>query len=369
MVIGVPREIKSHEYRVAVTPGGVRELVSGGHDVIVEHSAGLGSGFPDEAYKLAGASLAPRERLFGEAGLIVKVKEPMPSEYGLLREGQAIFTFLHLASNRELAEFLLEKNITALGYETVEEKGALPLLAPMSEIAGRMSPIVASFYLQKPRGGSGILPPGAPGVPPANALILGAGVVGTNAARVALALGMRVAVVNRGIERLRRLDELFEGRAVTLPSESDVIAEWIKQADIVVGAVLLPGAKTPRLVSAAMVSTMKKGSVIVDVSVDQGGCMETTRPTTHDDPVYEVEGVVHYAVSNMPGAYPRTATLALTNSTIAYVKRLASLGVERAIREDPSLRTAVNVHRGNVLHRGLAESLGFPLGEAMGAMP
>lgn len=369
MVIGVPREVKSHEYRVAATPEGVRELVSGGHDVIVEHSAGSGSGFPDGEYERAGASLAGREELFGKAGLIVKVKEPLPSEFGLLREGQAIFTFLHLASNRELAEFLLKKNITALGYETLEEGGALPLLAPMSEIAGRMSPIVASYYLQKPHGGSGLLPPGAPGVPPANALILGAGVVGTNAARVALALGMRVAVVNRGIERLRQLDELFGGRATTLPSASDVLAEEIKQADVVVGAVLLPGAKTPRLVTSGMVSAMKKGSVIVDVSVDQGGCVETTRPTTHEDPVYEVEGVVHYAVSNMPGAYPRTATLALTNSTLPYLKRLAALGVERAMREDPAIRTAVNAHRGDVLHRGLAESLGIPLGPPMGETP
>lgn len=369
MVIGVPREVKSHEYRVAATPHGVRELVSAGHGVIVEHSAGLGSGFPDDEYERAGATLADGEELFGKADLIVKVKEPMPEEYDFLREGQAIFTFLHLASNRELTDFLLKKNITALGYETLEVRGTLPLLAPMSEIAGRMSPIVASFYLQKSCGGSGLLSPGVPGVPPAYALILGAGVVGTNAARIALALGMRVAVVNRGIERLRQLDELFGGLATTLPSASDTIAEQIRKADIVVGAVLIPGEKTPRLVTSGMVSTMKKGSVIVDVSVDQGGCVETTRPTTHDDPVYEAEGVVHYAVANMPGAYPRTATLALGGSTLPYVKRLADMGVERAMREDPSIQSAVNVHRGDILHRGLAESLGLPLGRPLEAMP
>lgn len=362
MVIGIPRETKRHEYRVSIIPAGVRDLTSLGHRVLVEPSAGLGSGFTDEDYEGAGAELAKREEVFGSE-LLVKVKEPSPEEYGLLKEGGCLFTFLHLAANTELLSVLLDKNMTALGYETLEDRGTLPLLTPMSEIAGRMSPLVASYHLQRPLGGSGILPGGTPGVLPAQALILGAGMVGTSAARVALALGMRVTVINRGIERLREIDGIFKGLVNTLPSTGYNVEEHLISADIVIGAVLIAGAKAPRLVTAAMVSGMKKGSVIVDVSVDQGGCVETTRPTTHDAPVYEVEGVIHYAVANMPGAYPRTSTLALTNCSLPYISRLASLGIERAVREDRPLRSAVNTYAGRVVHRGLSGSLNLPTGD------
>jgi alanine dehydrogenase len=358
MVIGVPREIKAHEYRVAVTPSGAMQLVRDGHRVLVEESAGSGSGFQDTEYKDAGAEPIDRARLFKEAGLIVKVKEPLAGEHDMLREGQALFTFLHLAPNPELTELLLKKKITALGYETLEEGGGLPLLAPMSEIAGRMSPLIASFYLQRAEGGEGVLPTGATGVPPANILIIGAGVVGTNAARVAHALGMRVTVVNRGMERLRHIDEMFMGEVDTLPSTEYDIREALKKSDAVVGAVLVSGERAPVLITREMLKTMKKGSVIADVAIDQGGCVETSRPTTHDSPVYVEEGVIHYAVANMPGAYPRTSTLALTNSTLPYIRKLASLGPERAVREDAPLRTALNTYGGRVAHAGLASSTG-----------
>ena len=362
MVIGVPKEVKSHEYRVAVTPGGVGELVRDGHRVLIERSAGAGSGFADAEYTGAGAGIVSRDDLFGDSELIVKVKEPVPSEYAMLKQGQALFTFLHLASTPELTDVLLKKGIAALGYETLQKAGALPLLTPMSEIAGRMSPIMASYYLKRTEGGSGILSTGVPGVPPANILIIGAGVVGTNAARVAVGLGMDVTVLNRGVERLRALDELFMGRIRTLALTEHNIRACLADADIVVGAVLLPGAKAPVCVTEEMVSTMKKGSVIVDVSIDQGGSIGTSRPTTHDEPVYEVHGVIHYAVTNMPGAYPRTSTIALTAVTLPYIRKLASMGIERAIREDGDLRSALNTYKGMVLHKGLAESMGLPLG-------
>jgi alanine dehydrogenase len=363
MVIGVPKEIKTHEYRVAITPSGAAELIKDGHRVLIEESAGLGSGFGDEEYREAGAELSEKARVFAEANLIVKVKEPLGDEYGMLREGQAVFTFLHLAPNPELTELLLKKRITAFSYETLEDEGGLPLLAPMSEIAGRMSPLVAAFYLQRAEGGEGVLPTGATGVPPANILILGAGVVGTNAARVAHALGMRVTVINRGIERLRHIDEMFMGEVDTLPSTEHEIRETIKKADIVVGAVLVSGERAPVLITREMLGTMKKGSVIVDVSIDQGGCTETSRPTTHDEPVYTEEGVIHYMVVNMPGAYPRTSTLALTNSTLPYIRRLAAMGPEKAAREDAPLRTALNLHDGKVVHKGLAASIGMEASE------
>jgi alanine dehydrogenase len=362
MVIGIPKEVKTHEYRVAVTPEGVMELRAEGHAVMVEKSAGEGSGFPDDEYVKAGAEIADMERLFRESALIVKVKEPLPEEYGLLREGQALFTFLHLAPNPGLTKVLLEKKILALGYETLEEGGKLPLLIPMSEIAGRMSPIVASYHLQKTRGGSGILPSGCAGVPPARLLIIGAGTVGSNAARISLALGMRVTVINKGIERLRQIEEAFGGRIETLTSTRHNIEERIREADIVVGAVLLRGERAPRCVTRQMLSSMRKGSVMVDVSIDQGGCFETSRPTTHDDPVYEVEGIIHYAVANMPGAYPRTSTMALTSRTLPYLRKLAASGCERAVREDPALRSAVNTYDGRVVHRGLALSMGIEQG-------
>jgi alanine dehydrogenase len=363
MVIGVPREVKAHEYRVAVTPEGVMELKADGHRVLVEASAGTGSGFSDGEYLEAGAEVADRERLFAESDLVVKVKEPVREEFGLLPRGKAIFTFLHLAPNPGLTDLLLEKEIAAFAYETLEDGGRLALLSPMSEIAGRMSPLVASYFLQKTMGGSGLLPSGTAGVLPANMLIIGAGVVGTNAARISLAVGMRVTVLNRDVERLRLLDEMFGGRLNTLPSTMMNLGHCLRDADIVVAAVLLPGQKAPRLITRRMLSEMRSGSVIVDVSIDQGGCAETSRPTTHDDPVYEVDGIIHYAVSNMPGAYPRTSTMALTTRTLPYIRTLARLGPERAAREDPALRSALNTYGRKIIHGGLALSTGREPGE------
>lgn len=359
MIIGVPREIKREEYRVGITPFGVKEVKKDGHVILVESGAGTGSGVTDEEYLRAGADIVERAELFETADLIVKVKEPLPPEYGLFRERQALFTFLHLAPNRELAEVLLEKNITALGYETLEKDGMLPLLSPMSEIAGRMAPIMGAYYLQRVHGGTGVLPTGAVGVKPAKAVILGAGIVGTNAARVCEGLGMDTIVINRGRERLQKIDEIFMGRVKTLPLTSSSISGEIADTDIVIGAMLVRGGKTPVLISKAMLRTMKRGAVIVDVSVDQGGCAATSRPTTHDDPVYEVDGIIHYTVANMPGAYPRTSTLALTNATLPYIRILANKGIEEAIREDLVMRSALNTYNGMVTNRPLADSLGL----------
>ncbi len=360
MIIGVPKEIKEEEYRVAVTPFGVKELKRDGHTVLVEPGAGEGSGFSDDEYLGADADIIDRESLFKKADLIVKVKEPLPPEYDLIREGQAIFTFLHLAPNRELTEVLLARGVVAFGYETLQKDGGLPLLSPMSEIAGRMAPIMGTFYLQKINGGEGVLPTGTAGVKPARSLILGAGVVGTNAARISVGLGMDTVVINKGVERLRKIDEMFMGRIKTLPLTGYNIDEELREADIVVGAVLVPGGRAPVLVSRGMLGIMRKGAVIIDVSVDQGGCVETTRPTTHNNPVYVVDGIVHYAVANMPGAYPRTSTLALTNVTLPYIRMMANRGIEGAIREAPSIKSALNTYFGEVVHKTLADSLGIP---------
>jgi len=362
MIIGVPKEIKTEEFRAGVTPAGTRELVRDGHEVVVETGAGEGSGFPDEDYRKAGARTASRGDVFGRAELIVKVKEPLPEEYGLLQGGIALFTYLHLAPNPGLTRVLLDKRITGLAYETLEKDGKLPLLAPMSEVAGRMAPLMAAFYLQKFKGGSGILPTGLSGVRPGKVVVLGAGVVGTNAARVALGLGMETVVVNRDTAGLQRIDELFKGRVRTLPLSAHAVEEEIRDADIVIGAVLVPGGRTPILITREMLGTMKRGSVIVDVSVDQGGCVETSRPTTHDDPVFVVDGIVHYCVANMPGAYPRTSTLALTNATLPYVKLLARKGVARAIAESSEIRSALNTYQGKITNKRLAESLGSATG-------
>lgn len=317
-----------------------------GHSILVEAGAGEGSGFPDQGYIDAGADIADKKTLFGAAELIIKVKEPLPPEYDLLKEGQAIFTYLHLAPNRELTELLLKKKITAFGYETLRINDSLPLLLPMSEIAGRMAPLMGAFYLQRFFGGKGVLPPGATGVEPAKALILGAGIVGTNAARVSLGIGMETVVMNRGIERLQRLEEIFNGRIKTVAMTPHNIKEELRDTDILIGAVLVPGGKTPTLITRDMLKTMKRGSVIVDVSVDQGGCVETSRPTTHDKPIYEVEGIIHYAVANMPGVYPRTSTLALTNATLPYIRIIANKGIARVIKEDPVIKTALNTYQG-----------------------
>ncbi|MCL4491469.1 MAG: alanine dehydrogenase [Nitrospirae bacterium] len=356
MIIGVPKEIKKEEYRVSVTPFGAGELKKDGHTIFVETGAGEGSGFPDSAYRKAGADIAARGSLFKKTELLVKVKEPLPSEFDLIRGGQAIFTFLHLAPNRALTELLLNKRVTAFGYETLQKDGALPLLAPMSEIAGRMAPLAGAYYLQKIHGGSGILPMGAWGVKPARALILGAGAVGTNAARICIGLEMDTIIMDKDDGKLRKADELFMGRVRTLPLEAYTVAEEIKQADIIIGAVLVPGGKTPVLITRDMLGDMRKGSVIIDVSVDQGGCVETSRPTTHDKPVYEVEGIIHYTVANMPGAYPRTSTLALTNATFPYIRALAGKGIEKAIDSDPVLRSALNTCKGKITNQALADS-------------
>jgi len=355
MIIGVPQEIKKEEYRVAVTPFGAEELKRDGHTILVERDAGKGSGFYDEEYLKAGAEIVDRDTLFKKAGLIVKVKELLPTEYDLIREGQAIFTFLHLAANRELMELLLNKRVAAFGYETLQMDGKLPLLSPMSEIAGRMAPIIGSFYLQRINGGVGILPTGVSGVKPANSLILGAGVVGTNAARVSVGLGMDTVVISKGAEGLQRIDEMFMGKVKTLPLNVSDIDQEIKKADIMVGAVLVPGGRAPILVSKDRLKTMKKGAVIIDVSVDQGGCVETARPTTHDNAVYEVDGVIHYMVANMPGAYPRTSTFALTNATLPYIKIMANKGIESAIKEDPQIKSSLNTYMGSIVHKRLKE--------------
>ena len=359
MIIGVPKEIKTEEFRVGLTPPGARELVRADNTILVETGAGEGSGFPDEEYGKAGALLVSREETFDRSELIVKVKEPLPEEFDLLAINQAIFTYLHLAPNKHLVDFLLKKNIIGLAYETLEQGGRLPLLAPMSEIAGRMAPILAAFYLQKFKGGSGILPTGVSGVRPGKIVILGAGVVGTNAARVGMGLGMETVVINKDTAGLQRIDELFKGRVRTLPMSAHALEEEIADADIVIGAVLVPGGKTPILVTRDMLGIMKKGSVIVDVAVDQGGCCETTKPTTHDNPVFVVDGIVHYCVANMPGAYPRTSTIALTNATLPFIKILANKGIENAIAGDPAIRSALNTYQGKIMNKALAETRGI----------
>jgi alanine dehydrogenase len=359
MIIGVPKEIKTEEFRVGLTPVGAKDLVRSGSTVLVEAGGGEGSGFPDEEYRKVGARIVPREMVFNQADLIVKVKEPVSSEYPLLREGVALFTYLHLAPNPELTKLLLSKRITGLAYETLERDKKLPLLAPMSEIAGRMAPLMAAFYLQKFKGGSGVLPTGVSGVRPGKIVILGAGVVGTNAARVGMGLGMETVVINKDTAGLQRIDELFKGRVRTLPMTAHALEEEIVDADIVVGAVLVPGGRTPVLITREMLGTMKKGSVIVDVSVDQGGCVETSQPTTHDNPVFVVDGIVHYCVANMPGAYPRTSTIALTNATLPYVKIIAGEGIEKAVQTDPVIISALNTYNGKIVNKILAKSLGF----------
>lgn len=355
MIIGCPKEIKKHEYRVAITPNGVYSLVSAGHKVLVERDAGIGSGFKNSDYEEAGAIIIDRNEIFQESELIVKVKEPLPEEYDLIKEGSAIFTYLHLASNRELTEFLCKRKITSFAYETLEVNGSLPLLAPMSEIAGRMAPIIGSFYLQKRFKGSGVFSTGVPGVNPARILIIGAGNVGFNSARVSFNMGFDTVVLNRGLERLQKVDEYFNGKVKTKILDKYNLEEELYKADIVVGAILVPGGKTPVLIDKKMLKKMKKGSVIVDVSIDQGGCIETAKPTTHDKPIYVVNGIIHYMVANMPGAYPRTSTIALTNVTLPYIKMIAELGIKESVR-DRVLSTALNIYNGKITNDNLAKS-------------
>ena len=362
MVIGVPKEIKDHEYRVSLTPEGAATLRQSGHEVWLESSAGQGSGFSDDEYRKAGASVAAsKEEVFKRADLIVKVKEPLLSECHLFRPGQVLFTYLHLASLVDVTKELLSSKVTAIAYETTESKdGSLPMLKPMSEIAGRMSVQIGAQYLEKINGGRGVLLGGVPGVEPGKVVVLGAGIVGSSAIRIAVGMGAQVTVINLDVERLRHLDEQYQGRIITRAASSTTIEEAVCSADLVIGAVLVPGAKAPTLISRSLVARMKPGSVIVDVSVDQGGCVETTKPTTHSAPVYVVDGVVHYCVANMPGIVPRTSTYALTNATLPYLLRLASDGVDRAIHADPGLARGVNLKDGKIVHQGVAEAHGLP---------
>jgi alanine dehydrogenase len=362
MIIGVPREVKDHETRVGLVPSGATALREAGHEVLVETHAGEGSTISDEEYVHAGAVIVPSAPdIWSKADLVVKVKEPQPGEYGFLRQGLTLFTYLHLAPLPELTDRLLRSGVTGIAYETiVEPDGSLPLLTPMSEVAGRMAVQVGAQYLERPNGGRGVLLGGVPGVAPANVAILGGGVVGTNAAKVALGMGAHVTIIDRSLNRLRELDDIFNGLAVTLASNAWTISETLKHSDLVVGGVLIPGASAPKLVSRAMIARMKRGSVAVDVAIDQGGCFETSRPTTHTDPVYVVDNVVHYCVSNMPAAVPHTSTFALTNATFPYLLELANKGVEEACREHPGLRAGVNTWQGRITHRGVAESQGRP---------
>jgi len=361
MIIGVPKEIKDYEYRVSLTPDGARVLLQAGHRVVVEPSAGQGSGFSDDAYRQAGVQVAgSKAEVFQQADLIVKVKEPQLSECALFRPGQVLFTYLHLASLPDLTKALVAADITAIAYETVEARDhSLPMLRPMSEIAGRLAVQIGAHYLGTVQGGRGLLLAGVPGVPPAHVAVLGAGVVGTSAVRIAVGMGARVTVINLDLDRLRFLDDLYGGRIATCAATESAIERAVVEADLVIGAVLVPGARAPKVVSRGLVKKMKPGSVIVDVAVDQGGCCETTRPTTHSDPVYVVDGVLHYCVTNMPGIVPHTSTLALTNTTLPYIVRLASEGVEKAIRSDPGLAKGVNVMNGRITCQGVADAHGL----------
>jgi alanine dehydrogenase len=358
MIIGVPKEVKDHESRVGVTPAGVHALVATGHTVLVEHNAGELSALTDDEYQAAGAEIVGSAHdVWRLADLVVKVKEPIEKEYRHFREGLALFTFLHLAPLPPLTDALLAKKVTGIAYETVRDAaGTLPLLTPMSEVAGRMSVQVGATYLEKERGGRGVLLGGVPGVPPGNVVILGGGIVGTNAAKIALGMGAHVTLLDLNLNRLRELDDIFAGRLTTIASNSYNIARAVRHADLVIGGVLIPGAAAPKLVTKAMVSTMKHGSVIVDVAIDQGGCIETARPTTHSDPSYVVDGVVHYCVTNMPAAVPNTSTQALTNATFPYLMKLAKLGISAAIQQDAALAAGVNTFNGILTCKPVAES-------------
>ena len=360
MIIGVPKELKDHESRVGIVPSGVKALVDAGHQVLVESNAGALSSMPDEEYKAAGAEVVgSAAEVWRRAQMIVKVKEPIASEFQHLRDGLVLFTYLHLAPLPELTDALLKRNVTGIAYETIRDRNnTLPLLTPMSEVAGRMSVQVGATYLEKERGGRGVLLGGVPGVPPANVCVIGGGIVGTNAAKIALGMGAITTIIDLSLNRLRELDDIFGGRIYTLASNSYNIAHAVRQADLVIGAVLIPGAAAPKLVTKSMVEHMKPGAVIVDVAIDQGGCIETARPTTHSNPAYVVSGVVHYCVTNMPAAVPHTSTLALTNATFPYVMKLAQLGAESAIRDDAAIREGVNTYRGHVTYAAVAESQG-----------
>jgi alanine dehydrogenase len=362
MVVGTVREIKDNEYRVGLVPGGVKTLVDSGQKVLVESRAGEGSGISDEEYRQAGAEIVgSAAEVWKRSEILVKVKEPIEPEYPHLREGQILFTYLHLAPLPKLTRVLLERKVTGVAYETITgPDGSLPLLTPMSEVAGRMSIQVGARYLERTSGGRGVLLGGVPGVPPAEVMIIGGGVVGMNAAKMALGMGARVTILDRSVTKMQYIDDVFGGHVATLMSNPIAIARAAARADLLVGAVLIPGATAPKLVTRSMVSGMKKGSVIVDVAVDQGGCIETTHPTTHSDPTYEVDGVVHYCVANMPGAVPRTSTFALTNVTFPYLLRIARKGLRQALKEDPALVSGVNTYAGQLTCAPVAEAQGLP---------
>jgi alanine dehydrogenase len=358
--IGVAREIKTDEYRVALTPAGARELVQKGHDVLVETTAGDGSSFPDDAYVRAGAQIATVDEVWQQAELLLKVKEPIAAEYARLREGLILFTYLHIAADEPLTRALVESGIAAVAYETVEtDDRRLPLLAPMSEIAGRLSAQAGAYFLEKPLGGRGLLLGGVPGVAPGRVVVIGGGIVGYNAAIVALGLGAQVTVLERSIDRMRHLDEVLSGRVSLVMSSTLQIETSIGEADVVIGAVLVPGARAPKLVTRDMLHAMKTGAVIVDVAIDQGGCVETARPTTHSDPVYDVDGVTHYCVANMPGGVPITSTQALTNATLPYVEAIAGEGLAGAVSRDRALARGVNVLDGKITYEAVAEAHGL----------
>lgn len=361
MRIGVPKEIKTHEYRVGLVPAAVRELRHHGHQILVETGAGAGIGCDDEAYGAAGAEIvATAAEVFAQADMIVKVKEPQAAEYGLLRPGQVLFTYLHLAPDPVQTTALLKSGCTAIAYETVSDaQGGLPLLAPMSEVAGRMAVQVGAHCLEKEQGGAGVLLGGVPGVAPGHVVVLGGGVVGTNAARMAMGLGARVSVLDKSLARLRQLDELFSCRLQTHYATLDALETLVPQADLLIGAVLIPGAAAPRLVSAEMVAAMRPGSVVVDVAIDQGGCIATSRPTSHAQPTFIENGVVHYCVTNMPGAVARTSAFALGHATLPFVLALADKGWASALAQDPHLKAGLNVHSGNVTHAAVAHDLGL----------
>ena len=361
MIVGIPKEIKDNEYRVAATPEGVRELTRAGHEVVVETGAGVGSALPDPDFVSAGARILPdADAVFAEADMIMKVKEPQAEEYQRFKPGQLLFTYLHLAADKALTEFLVQSEVASVAYETVElPDHRLPLLAPMSEIAGRMAPQEGAKYLERPLGGRGVLMGGASGVEPASVVVIGAGMAGLNAAWIAAGMEATVVVVDKNLDRLRYVDQIQAGRIQTVMSSALAIERLVLDADLVIGAVLIPGAKAPHLVTEDMVREMRAGSVIVDVSIDQGGCVETAHVTTHSNPVFVEHDVVHYCVGNMPGAVPRTSTYALTNATLPYAIDFASKGLEAAIRDDPALALGVNVYRGHVTNAGVAEAHGM----------
>jgi len=359
MKIGVAKEIKPDEYRVALTPAGALELTRRGHEVSIETGAGVGSAFPDEAYERVGARIASVDEIWAGSELVLKVKEPIAPEYGRLREGLILFTYLHIAADEPQTQALLASGVTAVAYETVEVGRALPLLAPMSEVAGRLAAQAGAYFLEKPQGGRGLLLGGVPGVAPGKVVIVGGGVVGYNAAIIALGLGAQVTILERSIDRMRHLEEILSGRVTLLMSTSLQIAASLEDADLVIGAVLIPGAVAPKLVTADMIRGMKAGAVVVDVAIDQGGCFETSHATTHADPVYVVDDVIHYCVANMPGAVPITSTKALTNATLPYVEAIANGGLRQAVTNDPALAKGVNVIGGKLTYQAVAEAHGL----------